>query len=740
MIKPRRVILAVLMAQLALWSSCSRRKPAALPATDSKVTLKGAGPAIIQTPTAEFRVRSDGSIQGFLVKGGRKLSLDEPAGGGFIVTEGQQAVLTLDLSAAKITGTTGKLGRGKRIEIPAEASAPLGALSSTQTIEVYDDFPNVLLSFLSVRNGGSSAVSLERVVTQSHRFTATLDAATLVPGNAAKPDNALGELWGFFGSSYDWGKDDVVHLSPGFSQPNRMGEMVKGGYGGGIPVVAFWSREVGEAIGHVETLPLTLSLPVSMDASRRASTALDVPANTTLRPGDTYSTPRSFLAVYDGDFYEPLRTWSSLLNREGWELPKVSGDAYNVFWCGWGYEFNVTPAQMLGTIPKLKEFGIKWANLDDRWFDSYGDWNPRADTFPGDSIRKMVADFHRQGMLVQLWWLPLGVEDGQGHYESQKYHVAEVVKQHPDWLILDEHLHRARMVRGLAALDPSLPEVQAYYKQLTEKFIRDWDFDGSKLDNIYSVPACYNPAHHHKSPQESVQAMSAVYKTIYQTSRALKPQSVTQSCPCGTPPSLAWLPFMDQAVTADPVGAAQVRRRIKMYKALLGPESAVYGDHVELSAMTRVGKDKWDEHGQDFASTIGAGGVVGTKFVWPDPGPHFEPVNLTPAKEQHWKKWIALYNQKMLSKGTFLDLYTIGFDVPEGYAIAKDGKMYYAFFAPDPAQTWKGQIELRGLKPGTYRVLQYDEGKDLGTVEAKADKPGLMPAEFKDHLLLEVSQ
>ena len=98
--------------------------------------------------------------------------------------------------------------------------------------------------------------------------------------------------------------------------------------------------------------------------------------------------------------------------------------------------------------------------------------------------------------------------------------------------------------------------------------------------------------------------MADVYKTIFQTTRALKPYSVTQSCPCGTPPSLAWLPYMDQAVTADPVGALQVRRRIKMYKALLGPESAVYGDHVELSMMHRIG-NSWSEVGDDFASTIG---------------------------------------------------------------------------------------------------------------------------------------
>ncbi len=195
------------------------------------------------------------------------------------------------------------------------------------------------------------------------------------------------------------------------------------------------------------------------------------------------------------------------------------------------------------------------------------------------------------------------------------------------------------------------------------------------------MPACYNPAHHHKSPQDSVNAMGEVYKTIFQTTRAIKPESVTQACPCGTPPSLAWLPFMDQAVTADPVGAVQVRRRIKMYKALLGPQSAVYGDHVELSAMTPVGKDGWSEHGSDFASTMGTGGVPGTKFVWPDPGPKFKPVALTSEKEAHWKKWIGLYNEKMLSKGDFRDLYVYGYDVPEAYAIEKDGKMYYAFFA-----------------------------------------------------------
>ena len=728
-----------LLAIGTLTLSCTRsqtnpkpKEPPTRP-SDIQVEVKSGGPLVLTTSRAAFEVSPAGYLQAFLLRDGKRLTLDEPKPGqptesDYLVQDGKEIHFVLDFDRAKVLESVGKLGRGQRIEIPAHAvDAASHALERTLTVEAYDEFPNLVLSTVEYKNTGAADLRIDRAVEQQHRFNAKL----------ADPKAQPYDMWSFQGSSYDWGKEDVFQLTRASAQPNAMGESLKTGHGGGIPVVAFWTATVGEAIGHVETLPLTLSVPVKVDSDQRVDAALTIPVETTLKPGDTYSTPRSFVAVYAGDFYEPLRMWSSVLQKEGWNIPKPSSEAYNISWCGWGYEFNVTPAMMEGTIPKLKELGIKWATLDDRWFDAYGDWNPRPDTFPGDSIKKMTDDFHQEGMLVQLWWLPLGVEDGQSKYESHKYITSKVVEEHPDWLILDNHGQHARIIRDLATLCPAVPEVQAYYKQLTEKFIRDWGYDGSKLDNIYSVPMCYNPAHHHKSPQDSVNAVADVYKTIFQTTRAIKPNSVTQSCPCGTPPSLAWLPYMDQAVTADPVGATQVRRRIKMYKALLGPDSAVYGDHVELSTMDRIGNN-WREHGEDFASTIGTGGVVGTKFVWPERGAHFREVNLTQHKDEVWKKWIALYNEKMLSRGTFLDLYVTGYDTPEGYAIEKDGKMYYAFFAPQQNAAWKGEIELRGLKPGTYHVNDYAQGKDLAAVEAGAGKAPKLPVNFRGHLLLEV--
>src|SRR5258708_14387896 len=203
---------------------------------------------------------------------------------------------------------------------------------------------------------------------------------------------------------------------------------------------------------------------------------------------------------------------------------------------------------------------------------------------------------------------------------------------------------------------------------------------------------------------------------------------------------------MDEGDTADTGGSIQVGRRIKMYKALLGPNGAIYGDHVELTRVTGASTDQEQDVGDDFASRLGAGGVLGTKFTWPDYGPKFSNVYLNPAKEAHWKEWVGLYNDKMLSKGNFLDLYVYGFDFPEAYAIEKRGHYYFAFYVPQSeaggktaASTrtnWNGEIELRGLPGGTFRVTDYVHHKDLGTVVGPTGK---LQVEINGNLLLEAS-
>lgn len=749
-IMPNRILatLAALAFAIFFAGGC---KSSTSPTVDSSAAAKSAirvEPSAdlltIATPAAEFVVSPNGYVSGKLLSDGKKLTLDQPgdAAGLRVVSGGREvADFVFDLAHPVISAPASKLGpRGQHIEL--RGSSASSGLDATLVVEAYDDFPRMALISAVFRNSGKASVPLDSVDIDRHRFDASLADSSAAPN----------QMWSFHGASIEWGKDNVFEIPAKFEQANQMGSLVDvkgdlGRVGGGIPVVALWTRSVGEAIGHVETLPLVLSLPVSTGADERVDASVHIATSRELKPGEEYATPRTFLAVYAGDYYEPLKIYSDAIDREGLTKVKADDEDYAVSWCGWGYLSDVTPKQMLGTIPKLKELGIHWATLDDRWFNNYGDWQPRTDTFPGDAIKKMVDQFHAQGIKMQLWWLPLAVEDGGPGYESHAYGVSDVVKKHPDWLVLDKHGKPARMTRNLAVLCPAVPEVREYYKQLTERFIKDWGFDGSKLDNIYSVPLCYNPKHHHKSPTDSVYAMGEIYKAIFETTRALKPESVTQSCPCGTPPSIAWLRDMDQAVTADPVGSVQVRQRIKMYKALLGPDSAIYGDHVELTHVTEVGGDERDT-GSDFASTLGTGGVLGTKFTWPitdaKDRAKYRDVNLTPEKEAHWKKWIGLYNQKMLSRGTFRDLYVYGYDVPEAYAIEKDGDMYYAFFAPAAPKNsapaaWSGEIELRGLHPGVYHVTDYAENKDLGKVTVD-NSTAKLKVSFTGHLLLEATK
>ena len=62
--------------------------------------------------------------------------------------------------------------------------------------------------------------------------------------------------------------------------------------------------------------------------------------------------------------------------------------------------------------------------------------------------------------------------------------------------------------------------------------------------------------------------------------------------------------------------------------------------------------------------------------------------------------------------------------------VRKDGALYYAFFA----KHFDGQLELRGLEAGGYRVTDYVNGRDLARVQGPR---ALLPARFEGPLLLE---
>jgi alpha-galactosidase len=202
----------------------------------------------------------------------------------------------------------------------------------------------------------------------------------------------------------------------------------------------------------------------------------------------------------------------------------------------------------------------------------------------------------------------------------------------------------------------------------------------------------------------------------------VKPGALVEFCPFGTAFSFFTMPHFNMSVASDPSSSFQVRSKAKTLKALMGDSIPFFGDHVELS-----------DGANDFASTLGVGGVLGTQFVLPSLVTKHGKSDLTPAREKDFDKWLRIYREKMLSKGQYLgQLYDIGFDVPETHVIRKDQTMYYAFFA----KQWEGPIELRGLEDRKYSVVDYVSGKSLGTVSGHHAH---LPVKFTGHLLVEVT-
>src|SRR5258708_2081665 len=318
-------VLVTLTVMVIVLQGCEKSQPTAnapeaTPVSAVEVRLNPSGPLVIITAVSEFDLTPKGYVQAFLLRNGQRLTLDDPsadAAGSTATIAGKHVRdFAFDWNRPAVSAVTGKLGAlGKRIDVTGHSAS--SGLDETISVEVYDDFPTMALVTAVVRNASQKDILLDAVSVQEHRINANLADAKAAPH----------QLWSFQGASYDWGQDEILPLPAHFSRPNLMGAGVKDGAGGGILVNAFWTASVGGAIGHVETLPLVLSLPVSVGADQRINTGLNLDAKTTLKPGDSFATPRSFVAVYHGDFYKPLRTYSLALQKEDWPLPHPHNQA-----------------------------------------------------------------------------------------------------------------------------------------------------------------------------------------------------------------------------------------------------------------------------------------------------------------------------------------------------------------------------------------------------------------------------
>ena len=564
----------------------------------------------------------------------------------------------------------------------------------------HDRFPGFALLRVAYRNVGAAPTRIRGWINAAH---------VLKPA----PDGAL-DYWSFSGASYEDRRDWVQPVRGGFDQRNFMG-MNASDYGGGTPVVDVWRRDYGLAAGHVETVPKLVALPLTMTKAG-ARLAVECDRTLTLAPGEGFSTFETFVAVHRGDYFATLDAYRRLLAERGMAQAKVPAAAYAPIWCAWGYERDFTVDLVVATLPKAKELGLGWAGLDDGWQRAVGDWQPDPKKFPrGDAdMLALVKAIKDAGLKPKLWIAPLAAHP-----------ASNLIRDHADLLLLDKD----GAVQNVTWWDsyylcPAYPETVERGKALVRKVIGEWGYAGLKLDgqHLNGVAPCHNPAHKHARPEESVEKLQDFWKAIYAEAIAIDLDAVVELCPCGTAQAFHNMPYMNQPVASDPESSWQVRHKGKTIKALMGPSAAYAGDHVELS-----------DKANDFASTVGIGAIVSTKFTWPrDPKPK-NSFLLTPAREAEWRKWIALYNEKRLPEGRYRgELYDIGFDKPEAHAITKDGRCYYAFYA----DRWDGPVELRGLGAGRYTVADSFTGRTIGVASAMANR---LSVAFERFLLLEAT-
>lgn len=621
------------------------------------------------------------------------------------------------LVAEELTIDTWKLKDVKRESTPEGEVVTLRGeyknngfgVEKVQTIKALNDFDGMLLIETTYTNTGK----------KSMRLKSAEQNKTLVDSKEV--------VWSFQPTSTSARANWILPVEDGFYQKNYLG-MNNCDYGGGIPFVTLWRRDGGVSVGLVEPVLKTINMPIERIAGRGAAQMKlerEWEGRMEFAEGDALQMERSFIAVSTGDYFEPLQLFSNYMYaHEGITPSESEPEAFEPVWCAWGYERTFTIEEVVGTLDKVKEVGFKWVDVDDGFQIAEGDWETNSRIGGDHRMRYLTKEIHKRGLKAKLWWAPIAADPG-----------TRVLREHPEMkLLTDEWVPEYISWWDSFYLSPVNPHTTKYTTDLVKRFLGDWGFDGLKLDGQH-MNLC-EPDHNEHSgleyPAEAQERMPEIFKAIYDTARSIKDFAVVQFCPCGCAINFFHTPYMNQAVASDPTSSAQIRMKRKAYAAI-NPKMAYYADHVELS-----------DGAMDFATQLGIGGVLGSKFTWPKNNPNVK-VNyldndvlvdylLTPEKEVIYKKWVGLYNDYMLSTGDYLNLYDLGFDVPEGHVIAKDGKMFYAFYA----QEWNGEpVELRGLDASkSYKVTEYTtDEKHSYTIEGS--NPYINPT-FKLNYLIEV--
>ena len=178
-------------------------------------------------------------------------------------------------------------------------------------------------------------------------------------------------------------------------------------------------------------------------------------------------------------WYEAVRACTDWIVAEnGFKAADVPEAAYDPLYSTWyAYLQDVHDKALETEARHAAAVGMKTMILDDGWqkedsknfYSATGDWMPVKSRFP--DMKAHVAEVHKAGLKYMLW---LGVPLMGVEAKSFPRFKDKLLKQ------------PGGGSGGVGTLDPRFPEVREYLISTYERVVRDWGFDGVKLDFVDS--------------------------------------------------------------------------------------------------------------------------------------------------------------------------------------------------------------------------------------------------------------
>jgi len=184
-------------------------------------------------------------------------------------------------------------------------------------------------------------------------------------------------------------------------------------------------------------------------------------------------------------------------------VPKSARDPlYSTWYAFWQ---DVHAAELEAEAKLAAGLGMKSMILDDGWqkvksrtyYSATGDWMPVAERFP--DMKAHVAKVHEAGIRNYMLWLAVPfVGDESAAWKRFK----------------DKLLNPGTTNVGI--LDPRFPEVREYLVGTYERAVRDWGFDGLKLDFIdeFKVPETGDPAEKDGYAERDIRSIPVAVDTL----------------------------------------------------------------------------------------------------------------------------------------------------------------------------------------------------------------------------------